>query len=46
MSMHTIGVSPALVVDNATVELGGIRILDKVSFTVNQGILVGVVGPD
>ena len=37
---------PALVVENVTVEMGGMRVLDDVSFTVEHGSLVGVVGPN
>ncbi len=46
MSMNTKATPPALVVENVTVELGGIRVLDDVSFTVEHGSLVGVVGPN
>ena len=37
---------PALLVENVTVELGGERVLDSVSFAAGPGNLVGVVGPN
>ncbi len=37
---------PAVVVENLSVERGGVRVLDNVSFTVEHGVMVGVVGPN
>ncbi len=37
---------PILLVENASVEVGGLRVLDDVSFTANSNTLIGVVGPN
>ena len=37
---------PALSVEDVTVDLGGLRVLDDVTFEVGRGTLVGVVGPN
>jgi ABC-type Mn2+/Zn2+ transport system ATPase subunit len=37
---------PTLEVQDVTVEMGGIRVLDGVTFAVGPGALVGVVGPN
>ena len=37
---------PALLVDRVTVALGGVDVLEDVSFSINPGNLVGVVGPN
>ena len=37
---------PPLVADGLTVELGGVRVLDEVSFEAGPGRLMGVVGPN
>jgi ABC-type Mn2+/Zn2+ transport system ATPase subunit len=39
-------VPPAIVVENVTVERGGVAALDKVSFAIEHGVMVGVVGPN
>ena len=38
--------TPVLQVEDVTVEMGGVRVLDGVSFAVAAGTLVGVVGPN
>ena len=38
--------TPVLEVEDLTVDLGGVRVLNQVSFAVNAGTLVGVVGPN
>jgi len=38
--------TPSLAVDAVTVERGGFRVLDSVSFSVGPGTLMGVVGPN
>ena len=35
-----------LVVEGVTVELGGVHVLEDVSFSVDSGVLMGVVGPN
>ena len=37
---------PAIWVENVVVELGDVRVLEEVTFSVNPGALVGVVGPN
>ncbi len=37
---------PPLLTEGLTVELGGVRVLDQVSFTAGPGSLMGVVGPN
>ncbi len=37
---------PPLVAEGVTVDLGGVRVLDSVSFTAGPGCLMGVVGPN
>ena len=37
---------PPLSTEGLTVELGGVRVLDQVSFTAGPGCLMGVVGPN
>ena len=37
---------PALLVEDLTIDLGGVHVLDDVSFDVTSGSLVGVVGPN
>jgi len=43
---HVSGLPSALTLTDVTLELGGRRILDKVSFTVEAGEFVGVLGPN
>ena len=38
--------TPPLSTEDLTVEFGGVRVLDQVSFTVGPGCLMGVVGPN
>ena len=44
--MTTISPPPPLVAEDLTVERGGVRVLDQVSFTAGPGCLMGVVGPN
>ena len=37
---------PPLAAEELTVERGGVRVLDQVSFTAGPGCLMGVVGPN
>ncbi len=46
MSRATPAGVPSLVVDAVTIERGGFRVLDAVSFTAGPGTLMGVVGPN
>lgn len=39
-------IPPAIMAENVYVELGGVPVLDNVSFTVDHGVMVGVVGPN
>ncbi len=38
--------NPILVAEDVTVELGGTHVLDDVSFSIDAGSLVGLVGPN
>ena len=44
--MTTISPPPPLAAEDLTVERGGVRVLDQVSFTAGPGCLMGVVGPN
>ena len=44
--MTTLSSPPPLAAEELTVERGGIRVLDQVSFTAGPGCLMGVVGPN
>ena len=46
ISMTTISPPPPLAAEDLTVERGGVRVLDQVSFTAGPGCLMGVVGPN
>lgn len=39
-------IPPAIIAEHVYVELGGVPVLDNVSFTVDHGVMVGVVGPN
>ena len=38
--------SPSLAAEDLTVDRGGVRVLNQVSFTAGPGCLMGVVGPN
>ncbi len=44
--MTTLTPPPPLAAEDLTVERGGVRVLDQVSFTAGPGCLMGVVGPN
>ena len=44
--MTTLSSPPPLAAEELTVERGGVRVLDQVSFSVGPGCLMGVVGPN
>ena len=44
--MNTASPAPPLAAEELTVERGGVRVLDRVSFTAGPGCLMGVVGPN
>ena len=44
--MTTLSSPPPLAAEDLTVERGGVRVLDQVSFTAGPGCLMGVVGPN
>jgi ABC-type Mn2+/Zn2+ transport system ATPase subunit len=46
MSPETDAAAPALAVQQVTVELGGFRVLEDVTFSAEAGTLMGVVGPN
>ena len=45
MTVPTVNTHPVLL-DNVSVDLGGVRVLENVSFAAGPGTLVGVVGPN
>ena len=45
MSAHRTG-EPILVLDGLSKHFGGVKAVDQVSFTVNQGDVVGIIGPN
>ena len=45
-SAGPVSVRPALSAEGVTVDLGGVRVLDDVSFDAGPGCLMGVVGPN
>lgn len=46
MTQDTSQSTPALRMENVSVELGGVEVLKDVSFSINPGNLVGIVGPN
>ena len=44
--MSDVNSPPPLAAENVTVEFGGVRILDQVTFSAGPGCLMGVVGPN
>ena len=46
MNQHGAATTPALLLEAVTVELGGVRVLNSVSFAAGPAALVGVVGPN
>lgn len=45
MSVHRTG-APILEIEGLSKHFGGVRAVDQVSFTVNQGDVVGIIGPN
>ena len=46
MTMTSPPSAPPLSAEELTVDRGGVRVLDRVSFTAGPGCLMGVVGPN
>ena len=46
MQTSSLAPAPPLAAEELTVERGGVRVLDRVSFTAGPGCLMGVVGPN